>query len=217
MGAIRVAEVPPERLAGWVDRYVASHPETALTAIAGGLSLSCPDGASAEIVPLVPFLAEDLEGAAAAGPHELIAALVAHAATPLTSALLLVRRGGFAVGVALGAVLTTSKVGGRYVQSRTAAGGWSQQRFARRREGQAAQLVRAAAQAWASLAPTEQPTVLVTGGDRALCAQVLQEPALRDLRGLSPARHLDVPDPRLQVLRAAAERAQSLVVTVREP
>ncbi|MGL5852830.1 MAG: Vms1/Ankzf1 family peptidyl-tRNA hydrolase, partial [Phycicoccus sp.] len=59
--------------------------------------------------------------------------------------LVLVRRGGYAVGVAAGGRLATHKVGTRYVQSRTAAGGWSQQRFARRRANQADELVGATA------------------------------------------------------------------------
>jgi len=44
---------------------------------------------------------------------------------------------GLLIGVASGDRLTAHKVGTRYVQSRTAAGGWSQQRFARRRTNQA--------------------------------------------------------------------------------
>ena len=47
--------------------------------------------------------------------------------------MLLVRRGRWAVGVFDGADLVVSKVDARQVQGRTAAGGWSQQRFARRR------------------------------------------------------------------------------------
>jgi peptide subunit release factor 1 (eRF1) len=39
--------------------------------------------------------------------------------------------------VADGGRLTASKVDRQYVQGRTAAGGWSQQRFARRRDNQA--------------------------------------------------------------------------------
>jgi Actinobacteria/chloroflexi VLRF1 release factor len=209
-------EVPIDRLTGWVERYVASHPGSELTATAGGLALAGPDGASAEIAALVPFPVEPLRGAVAT-PDELVAALVVHASAPVSTALVLVRRGGFAVGVASGARLTASKVGTRYVQSRTAAGGTSQQRFARRREGQAIQLLRAAARAWAELRPPEPPSVLVTGGDRALCRQLLEEPALREVRDLGIARHLDGPDPRLDVLRTAAQRAQALVVTVHEP
>ena len=60
--------------------------------------------------------------------------------------LLLLRRGGYGVGRASqGGALAASKVGTRYVQSRTAAGGWSQHRFARRRDNQAAGLIDTAA------------------------------------------------------------------------
>ena len=68
------------------------------------------------------------------------------------------------MGVASGGRLT-SKVGSRYVQSRTAAGGWSQQRFARRREGQAKELVRGAAAAVRPLTGTRRRGATVLGGD----------------------------------------------------
>src|SRR5699024_5847396 len=69
---------------------------------------------------------------------------------PREIAVVLLRRGGYAIGLAhVGEngrrELRAHKSGTRYVQSRTAAGGWSQQRFARRRENQAEGLVRAAA------------------------------------------------------------------------
>ena len=208
----RVVEVPPDRLVGWVQRYRGTHPESVLSAADGGLLLSGPPGVSATLQPLHKFVP---------GPEvasdDLAPALAAHAAAPAVTAVLLLRRGGYAVGVATGAELVHSKVGGRYVQSRTAAGGWSQQRFARRRAGQVQQLVRAAAQAWAAFPKDPRPTVLVTGGDRALCDELLQEPALTAVRGLGTDRHLDVPDPRLEVLRQAARRAHAIVATVVEP
>ncbi len=64
-------------------------------------------------------------------------ALIAHVLVDRTVGVLLVRRGGYAVGVFAGRKLTTSKVGSSYVQGATSAGGWSQQRFARRRANQA--------------------------------------------------------------------------------
>jgi hypothetical protein len=209
----RVVEVPPERLVGWVQRYTATHPDATASAVGDGIRLDAAGGATAEISPLLPFPPDGSEPAT-----DLVGALAAHAAVPLVTALVLVRRGGFAVGIARGARLEWSKVGSRYVQSRTAAGGWSQQRFARRREGQAKGLVRAAAAAWAELPQgAATPTVLVTGGDRPLCEQVLAEGPARDLLVLGSRRHLDVPDPRLAVLQQAAGRAQALLVTVREP
>ena len=59
--------------------------------------------------------------------------------------IILVRRGGYAVGVVSGGKVSASKSGSRYVQSRSAAGGSSQQRFARRRENQANALTEAVA------------------------------------------------------------------------
>src|SRR5690606_6460301 len=60
--------------------------------------------------------------------------------------VVLVRRGGYAAGVFDGTALVASKVGSRLVQGRTAAGGWSQQRFARRRSNQAGKALEAAAE-----------------------------------------------------------------------
>ena len=64
---------------------------------------------------------------------------------------LLVRRGGFAVGIFDGRALVASKVGGPYVQGKTKAGGWSQQRYARRRANQASQAYAEAADVVAML------------------------------------------------------------------
>ena len=62
--------------------------------------------------------------------------LVAHALADRRVGVLLVRLGGYAAGVFDGDRLVASKVGSRQVHGRSAAGGRSQQRFARRREGQ---------------------------------------------------------------------------------
>ncbi len=208
----RTVEVPPERFPGWVERYAASHPGTRVVSAGGGLRLEAGAGATATVVPLLRY-----DAGPATAPDDLIAALAEHAAREVPTALLLVRRGGYAVGLACAGRLLTSKVGRRYVQSRTAAGGWSQQRFARRRAGQAHELVRAAAQAWTGLPSGPKAQVLVTGGDRSLVEELRAEPALRALRGLAVVRHLDVPDPRLTVLEDAARRCQALLVTVQEP
>jgi hypothetical protein len=63
--------------------------------------------------------------------------------------VLLVRLGGYAAGVFTGypPALGPAKVGSRLVHGRSAAGGWSQHRFARRREKQANEALSAAADA----------------------------------------------------------------------
>ena len=131
-------------------------------------------------------------------------------------ALLLVRRGGYAVGVARSGALDTHKVGTRYVQSRTAAGGWSQQRFARRRANQADELVGAVAAHAVRLLAGSGARGLVIGGDRALATAVLDDTRLAGLADLPRRELYDLPDPRLDVLRRAAERGRSVRVTVEE-
>ncbi|WP_240917951.1 acVLRF1 family peptidyl-tRNA hydrolase [Phycicoccus sp. HDW14] len=126
------------------------------------------------------------------------------------------RRGGYAVGVAAGDRLVTHKVGTRYVQSRTAAGGWSQQRFARRRANQADELVGAVTEHAVRLLAGSGATGLVLGGDRSLAEGVLEDPRLAGLRDLPRAELYDLPDPRLAVLQKALERARSVRVTIEE-
>jgi Actinobacteria/chloroflexi VLRF1 release factor len=206
----RVVEVSADRLVGWVERYSATHPGTTHSLADGFVRLAAEGGASADLVPLIP-----LPSGVEVGTSDLVSVLAAHAERPTVVGLVLIRRGGYAVGVAREGRLLASKVGTRYVQSRTAAGGWSQQRFARRRDGQARDLLDAAGAAWRGLdhAALQRIQVLVTGGDKGMCDRLLADPRLSS----SPvARHIDVPDPRQRVLEEAALRVRALVVTVRE-
>jgi hypothetical protein len=155
-------------------------------------------------------------------PDSDLAAFLDHVEGPPPSpiVLLLVRRGGYGVAVVHDGRLTASKVGSRYVQSRTAAGGWSQQRFARRRDNQAAALLDSAAGVAARLAlgddgrTAPRGTLVVTGGDRALADQLLADPRLAALARHRSTRHLDVPDPRSDVLHRAVAQALAVQVDV---
>ena len=131
-------------------------------------------------------------------------------------AVLLVRRGGYAVGVATGGRLTAHKVGTRYVQSRTAAGGWSQQRFARRRSNQADGLVGATVEHAVRLLAGIRPSGLVLGGDKALAASLLEDDRLAGLRDLPRRELYDLPDPRLDVLQRALDRGRAVRITIAE-
>ncbi|NJC70399.1 hypothetical protein HC031_11850 [Planosporangium thailandense] len=203
-GGGRWVEVAPERLARWLAGFRERHGEVVLRPLADGLEIAAADGEVAEC-HLVVGAATDLDG------------LVAEALRPRRLGLLLVRRGGYGVGVAAGSELTASKVGSRYVQSRTAAGGWSQQRFARRRDNQA----RAAAGDTAEVAQrmlvpaAGTLDALVAGGDRRLVDEVLSDPRLAPLRALCAERFLDVPDPKLAVLRSAVVAARSVRIRLR--
>ena len=124
-------------------------------------------------------------------------------------------------------MLTVAKVGSRHVQSRTAAGGWSQQRFARRRGKQTDELVDAVVRHARRILlrddesprqdAEELPQGLVVGGDRTLAREVLQAPALRALRGLPMRELYDLPDPRRDVLETALGRGRAYRVTLTEP
>ena len=141
---------------------------------------------------------------------------VATSSTTTRWACVLVRRGGYAVGLARGAAFAESKVGTRHVQSRTAAGGWSQQRFARRRGNQADELVRAVAEHTLRILPRGIPVGLVVGGDKALVRAVLDDPRLAHLDALPRRELYDLPDPRRAVLEDALKRGRAVRVTIED-
>jgi hypothetical protein len=120
-----------------------------------------------------------------------------------TVAALLVRLGGFAVGIFEGENLVASKVGSRFVKGRHKKGGSSANRFRRRREGQERELIdEAAAEAARVLGPWQGKVERVAlGGDHAASRRVLA--ARADLAWLEPLalpRFFDVPEPRRRVL-----------------
>ena len=118
-------------------------------------------------------------------------------------AVLLVRLGGYAVGVFEGERLVASKVGSRFVKGRHKKGGSSANRFRRRREEQARALVAEAADvAAAVLEPwRERAEFAALGGDRAAVEAVLAaRPELGWLAERALDRFFSVPEPRLRVL-----------------
>lgn len=207
-GGGRWVEVDPGRLVRWIEGFAARHGEPAADPEPYGLSLTAPDGATAE-----------LHAPPGAGPAADVPGFVATANQSRRIGLLLVRKGAVAVGIADGRDLVTSKVDTRYVQGRTAAGGWSQQRFARRRENQAkAALVEAADLAVRLLLPeTPTLTALVTGGDRRAVDTILADRRLAPLAGRRAGRLLEVPEPRHTVLVDAVVAARAVRILVREP
>jgi len=164
--------------------------------------------------------AESIVGAdgADAESMNIVASLVEHAEAPRTVLALLVRRGGFACAVLADGRVTASAVGRRHVQGRTAAGGWSQQRFARRREQQADRLVDAAVEAAAGLLvpAAGSADVLVTGGDKPLVARSLADRRLAGLVGLARGPHLEVPDPRPRVVAELPRMVRLVQVRLEE-
>jgi hypothetical protein len=146
-----------------------------------------------------------------------VAALVDHLSRPFVLGVVLVRRGGFAVAYLRGGEVIDSKVGQRHVQGRTKAGGWSQQRFARRRDNQARAAFDAAAeQVVRILGPrTADLDALAVGGDRKAVEAVLAQAG--DLALLPRVWLGGVADPRRDVLNSAISRVRSVVVRISDP
>ena len=212
-GGGRWVEVDPDRLARWLDGFAERHGEPVVSTVDGGLlELVAPDGSRAwcHPPPGAPVAA-----AGSAGSADFVAA----AATPGRIGLLLARRGAVAVGVVDGAALVASKVDSRYVQGRTAAGGWSQQRFARRRDNQARAAAQDAADVAAAILLPETPRLaaLVTGGDRRAVDAVLADARLVPVAALRAERFLDVPEPKLAVLQAAIRPARAVRIRLVDP
>lgn len=200
--------VDAERLEGFLHRIGKRHGELTWVATPLAVSITAADATTAECrVPFPPL---------AVVPTAAFGGLVDHVLRTRTVGVMLVRRGGFAAGVFEGTRLTVSKVGSRHVQGRTATGGWSQQRFARRREGQTRDAVAAAADVAARvLVPAAgQLDAVVAGGDRSLCDQVLADARLGALRDLLVADRLEVPDPRHAVLEASPKAFRAVRVTI---
>lgn len=185
----RTVEVDPHRLDRWIDGFSARHDGATRVDGPGRVALLGGDGATA--------VAECFD-------HARIG-------------LVLVRRGGHAVGRDEGGDLVAHSCGTRYVQSRTKKGGWSQQRYARRRGNQTDGVVTKVVELARRHLQEGGVDALVVGGDRTLVDQVLADPRLAHLRDLERRSLWDLADPRLTVLQEAARRGRAVRITLEDP
>jgi peptide subunit release factor 1 (eRF1) len=129
-----------------------------------------------------------------------------------------VRLGGHSVGVAHGGRVELSRTGRNLVHGRSAAGGWSQQRFARRRAGQARHALEDAAKdVFEVLLPRlSEVDAVVLGGDRRALTALGENRRLAPLFARAEPRVLEVGEPSRAVLDEAAVRALSVQVTLHD-
>ncbi|MFC4121238.1 acVLRF1 family peptidyl-tRNA hydrolase [Nonomuraea zeae] len=209
-GGGRWVTVPPERVHPWIDGFAGRHGPFSASGDERVVRLVAEDGALAELhVPFPPMRPGP--------PH--VTRLVSHARAERRVGVFLVRLGGYAAGVFHGPVLVASKVGSRLVQGRTAAGGWSQQRFARRRQNQAAQVFDDAVEtAVRVLSPhLGELDGVVLGGDRRAVDALRPDRRLAPLLALETEPFVVVPDPRLAVLRDTPATFRAVRVRVVDP
>jgi VLRF1 release factor-like protein len=226
-GGGRWVEVPPERLVSWIATFGRRHDGVSLVACdegGGSLTFTAADGAIAEFhppfPPFPPFAPIPATGGS--GLEGAAEAMLAHAVANRTVGVLLVRLGGYAAGVFAGfpPQLLSSKTGSRPVHGRSAAGGWSQHRFARRRENQVAAALRAAADAAVEIFGPYGPDGLdavVLGGDRRSAAGLRADARLAPYLDRAVDRFFTVPDPRLAVLRDIPRDFLAIRIRLTEP
>jgi hypothetical protein len=214
-GGGRAVEVPPDRLAGWFDRFSARHEGAETTEVSErAVRVVAADGATATAT--VPF--GPLQAPSGTFDGLVVDALLAHALVPRRIALVLVRLGGHSIGVARGGRVELSRTDRHLVQGRSAAGGWSQQRFARRRAGQARHALRDAAKdVFEVLVPRlSEVDAVVLGGDRRALDELREDRRLAALFARAEPRVLEVGEPNRAVLEEAAVRALSVQVTLHD-
>ncbi|MGW6276038.1 acVLRF1 family peptidyl-tRNA hydrolase [Kribbella sp. NPDC055071] len=198
--------VAPERLDRWLAGFGDRHGELAYDVTPDRATVSAADGSVAVVdVPFAPLAELTRDG------------LIAHVLADHRLGVLLVRRGGYGAGVFAGGKLVDSKVGSRHVQGTTKAGGWSQQRFARRRENQAREAFAAATEVAVRILGSARLEALVCGGDRRAVDTVLEDPRLKDLVPLVRPPFLGVPDPKQKVLEQAGTDARAVRIELTEP
>lgn len=211
-GGGRVVEIDPGRLPGWLNRFADRHGGiVAVDRGSAAIVVTGADGARADAaVPFPPL--SSLHG-------EPIEALLAHISSLGDLAVILVRERAHCVGVVHGGAVVASSTDTRYVQSRTAAGGWSQQRYARRRGNQRRDSFRAAAEVAVRVLGTHPARFsgLVVGGDQAAIRAVLADPRLARLTEVPRRTFADIAEPRRAVLDTIARRCLGVEITVREP
>src|SRR5215469_14171520 len=208
----RWLDVGPERIERWLEEFAERHgPAQRETGNEREIvTVRAADGSVAEChVPFPPLPA----GATGTG-----AELASHASADRTVAVLLVRLGGYAAGVFSGAQpqLVASKVGSRLVHGRSAAGGTSQHRFARRREKQAREALEAAAECAIAVFGqySGQLDAVVLGGDKRAMAPLREDVRLRPYFERAVDRFLTVPDPRLAVLQGTPRLFRAVRIKV---
>jgi hypothetical protein len=210
-GGGRRLGVAPERLGRWLDGVAERHGAFVHVSVDddGAVRITCAD--TTDVTLRAPF-------GWTPGPA-LLSTFTVAAQRPHPAAVLLIRRGRWAVGVFDGTELVASKVDARQVQGRTAAGGWSQQRFARRRGHQTDAVVDHAVETAVRVLLPHAGSVaaLFTGGDRGLVDAVLADPRLGALAALRREPPLDVGDPTKAVLLETPRQFRAVDVHIVEP
>jgi len=205
----RTVLVPAGRVVRWFENFATRHGGATVSVADGALRGQGEDGSVAEAT--LPW------GREYDGPADP-AAFAVQVDQPVHWGLLIVRKGGFAVAGGTTPTPTLHKVGHRHVQGRSKAGGWSQQRFARRREGQARVAFEAASDHAVRILVDGLGRVdaLCCGGDHAAVEAVLSDPRLAQVAARRIDRWVNAGEPNADVLTQAVADAWSASIRIDE-
>lgn len=211
-GGGRAVQVEPERLERWFASFARRNGGVDRTAVSGdGVVVHAVDGTTATVSwsGLTPGVHNGL----------VVDELIKAASQPRRIGLVLVRLGAHSVGVAVGDRVEASRTHRHNVHGRNAAGGWSQQRFARRRDKQAREALERAARDVVEVLLPEASTVdaVVLGGDKRALDELREDRRLEPVFAKAQERILDVAEPRRAVLDEAARRARAVEIVVQDP
>ncbi|GAA5229674.1 Vms1/Ankzf1 family peptidyl-tRNA hydrolase [Arthrobacter cryoconiti] len=189
----RFTFVPAGRLDGWVERFSSAHGGCdTLTDTDDGVRLNMKDGTLAVLSPPWPD-----DGRPGKGP-DLLHRLVSLASQERTMGIVLMRRGGYAIGVASSGKLQAHKCGGKHAQPKK----------------NNSTLILKAAEDGSRVFSANTFEYLATGGDRELVKAVLSESVLRAYTLRPRIDPLQVGEPNLAVLSKAAADFASIRVRV---
>ena len=225
----RWLDVSPDRFPGWVSAFAQRHGgdgqdgdtwQLRAAPDDGAVAFTAADGAVARCHP--PFAESFALPPGLDDPAAVAAAIAAHAAVPRAVGVLLVRLGGYAAGVFTGypPALADAKTGSRLVHGRSAAGGWSQHRFARRREKQANEALDAAAATAVAVFGRRASGALdavVLGGDKRAAAELRDDRRLAPYLAIATERFLTVPDPKRAVLEGTPKLFTAVRIRLTDP
>lgn len=221
-GGGRIVEVEPERLPRWVANFAARNGGIAAHHAEGdawtiesneGPPSDSGEPASRQLARVKWTLADGLPSAWLLDDDPIKAAehLRDYALEPRRIAVLLARKSAYSVGIVEDGRVKVSKTDTAYVQGKTKAGGQSQQRFARRREGQAHAAEKRARDAVFAVLGNAEFDALVTGGP---VEGILEDPRLAKLK---PTTHFgDIAEPKAALLTETAYRAIGFKITLPE-
>jgi hypothetical protein len=199
--------VPAARIPGWLEGFAHRH----------GVGLaSVRETSDGWDVRAGPALAHIVDPRWPGGQLRVSnPAELAERAAGLDYAVLVVRRAGYLVALVASGRGVVGKASGRHIHGRTAAGGWSQKRYERRRGNQADEIAAAAADSLVEVVGRHPAAFLATGGDRPLIAATLAHIGSQGPIGQLPrGPHFAIGTPSRADLAGLPDRVTAVTITV---